>query len=198
LGLALGKTMSMPKDGPNGSTPYWQQAVYSAAAVEGLVTAIPRENRPGFGMAYLSGLLHNFGWLVLAEVFPPHFSKICRLMEANRHVPPYLVEFHILGVTREQVSSWLMQLWSMPEEVVVALRQQNSLDSEMEHGEYAKLLFVAQRLLQKKGIGQGPKLEIPESMFRQLHLDPDKAEQTVETILSSSSDLDNIANQLGG
>jgi HD-like signal output (HDOD) protein/prolyl-tRNA editing enzyme YbaK/EbsC (Cys-tRNA(Pro) deacylase) len=198
LGLALGKTMSMPKDGPNGSTPYWQQAVYNAAAVEGLVTAIPRENRPGFGMAYLSGLLHNFGWLVLAEVFPPQFSNICRFMEANRHVPPHLVEFHILGVTREQMSSWLMQLWNMPVEVVVALRQQNSLDSEMEHGEYAKLLFVAQRLLQQKGIGQGPKMEIPDSMFRQLHLDPEKAEQTVETILSSSSDLDNIANQLNG
>ncbi len=196
LGLALGKTMSMPKDGPNGSTPYWQQAVYTAATVEGLVTAIPRENRPGFGMAYLSGLLHNFGWLVLAEVFPPHFENICRFMEANRHVPPHLVEFHVLGVTREQMSSWLMQLWNMPEEVVVALRRQNSVDSDMEHGEYAKLLFVAQRLLQQKGIGQGPRLEIPDAMFRQLYLDADKAEQTVETILSSSEDLDNIANQL--
>ena len=198
LGLALGKTMSKPKDGPHGSTPYWQQAVYTAATVEGLVTAIPREHRPGFGMAYLSGLLHNFGWLVLAEVFPPHFGNICRYMEANRHVPPHLVEFHVLGVTREQMSSWLMQLWNMPEEVVVALRQQNTLDSEMEHGEYAKLLFVAQRLLQQKGIGQGPRLEIPDSMFRQLYLDAEKAEQTVETILASSEDLDNIANQLNG
>ncbi len=198
LGLALGKTMSMPKDGPHGSTPYWQQAVYNAATVEGLVTAIPREKRPGFGMAYLSGLLHNFGWLILAEVFPPQFTNICRSMEANRHAPPHLVEFHILGVTREQMSSWLMQLWNMPEEVVVALRYQSSLDSDMEHGEYAKLLFVAQRLLQQRGIGQGPRLEIPDGVFRQLYLDPDKAEQTVETILASSSDLDNIASQLNG
>lgn len=198
LGLALGKTMNMPKDGPNGASPYWQQAVYTAATVEGLVTAIAREHRPGFGMAYLSGLLHNFGWLVLAEVFPPHFSVICRYMEANTHVPPHLVEFHVLGVTREHLASWLMQLWSMPEEVVVALTHQNSPDCDMEHGEYAKLLFVAQRLLQRQGIGQGPRLEIPESVFRQLHLDPEKAEQTVETILASSGDLDNIAQQLNG
>src|SRR5690606_21803229 len=73
LGLALGKTMSIPKNGPHGALPYWQQAVYMAATIEGLVTAIPRDQRPSFGMAYLCGLLHNFGYLILAEVFPPHF-----------------------------------------------------------------------------------------------------------------------------
>jgi HD-like signal output (HDOD) protein/prolyl-tRNA editing enzyme YbaK/EbsC (Cys-tRNA(Pro) deacylase) len=198
LGLALGKTMSMPKDGPAGATPYWQQAVYTAATVEGLVTAIPRENRPGFGMAYLSGLLHNFGWLVLAEVFPPHFSTICRYMEANTQVPAHLIEQHVLGVTREQLSSWLMRLWNMPEEVVVALRQQSNAQCDMEYGEYAKLLFVAQRLLQQRGIGQGPQLEIPLEVYHQLHLDPEKAQQTVDNILESSDDLDNIAHQLNG
>ena len=198
LGLALGKSMTMPKDGPSGSTPYWEQAVYTAAAVEGLVTAIPRENRPSFGMAYLSGLLHNFGWLILAEVFPPQFEKICRMMEVNSHVPSNLVEQHVLGVTREQMSGWLMQVWNMPEEVVTALRYQNNDSCNREYAEYAKLLFVAQRMLQRRGIGQGQLLDIPESLFSDLYLDPSKAEQTIETILESSSDLDNIAQQLSG
>lgn len=197
LGLALGKTMSIPKDGIHGATPYWQQAVYTAATVEGLVRVIPREQRPGFGMAYLSGLLHNFGWLILAEVFPPQFSRICRCIEVNSHIPPNLVEFHILGVTRDQIASWLMELWGMPEEVVVALRHQHSTtDFSGEHGEYAKLVFIAQRLLQQHGIGQGPQLGVPEALYEQLNLDKDRARQAVEAVLESSEELDNIAHQL--
>ena len=30
LGLALGKTLSLPKDKPQHATPYWQQAIYTA------------------------------------------------------------------------------------------------------------------------------------------------------------------------
>ena len=73
----------MPKDSANGFTPYWQQAVFTASAVEALVGAIPAKDRPSMGLAYLSGLLHNFGYLILAQVFPPHFSNVCRYQEAN-------------------------------------------------------------------------------------------------------------------
>lgn len=34
LGLALGKTITIPKEGPHGTLPYWQQAVYMAATIE--------------------------------------------------------------------------------------------------------------------------------------------------------------------
>ena len=199
LGLALGKTLTIPSESPRGATPYWHQAVYTAATVEALVTAIPREHRPGFGMAYLSGLLHNFGWLILAEVFPPYFRAISRCIEANSHVPPQLIELHILGVTRDQLASWLMNYWNMPEEVVVALRYQNLDNVEPpEHGIYAKLLLVAQRLLQQRGIGQGPRLEIPQHLFAELHLDPDKARLSMDSVFESGDELISIARQLAG
>lgn len=196
LGLALGKSMSIPKEGPHGALPYWQQAVYMAATIEGLVTAIPREKRPSFGMAYLCGLLHNFGFLILAEVFPPYFKSFCELADANPHVTYQAIERHLIGVTRDQLASTLMSLWSMPEEVVVALRQQNNPDYQGEHAVYAKLIFVAQRLLYQQGIGQGPKLDIPDKLFADLNLDPIKAGATVLNILESEGELQHIALQL--
>lgn len=196
LGLSLGKTMIIPKQGPHGSLPYWQQAVFMAAAIEGLVTAIPRDHRPSFGMAYLCGLLHNFGYLILAEVFPPYFQSYCEMADANPHVTHQAIERHLIGVTREQLASTLMSLWSMPEEVVVGLRHQNNPTFQGENSQYAKLIFVAQRLLHQHNIGKGPKLEIPQSVFEDLHLDPDKARQTVQNILESSDDLKHIAYEL--
>ena len=196
LGLALGKTLSLPQDGPWGVTPYWRQSVYMAAAMEGLVTAIPRENRPGFGMAYLTGLLFNFGYLVMAEVFPPHFANICRSQEANPHADYTLSERHLLGLTRDQIASWLMELWNMPEEVVFALRHQHNPLVRGEHAGYAKLMFVARRLLAQRGLGCGPKRDIPAQVYEDLNLEPAKAETTINNILESSAELENIAAQM--
>ena len=196
LGLALGRSLHIPKDGPHGSLPYWQQSVYMAATIEGLVTAIPRDHRPSFGMAYLCGLLHNFGFLFLAEVFPPHFRAYCEMADANPHTTHQAIERHLIGVTREQIASALMSLWSMPEEVVVALRHQSNPGYSGEYHEYPKLIFVAQRLLYQHNIGRGPKLEIPEQIFEELHLDPEKARTTVTNIIESEDELKHIALQL--
>lgn len=198
LGLALGKTLGMPKDGPNGALPYWKKSVYMAATIEALVTAIPRDQRPAFGMAYLSGLLHDFGYLVLAEVFPPHFKTICRYTEANPHANHQAIERHLLNITRDQVASWLMHLWNMPEEVVIALRHQGNPNYNGEHASYAKLIFLAQRLLHQRGIGNGPKLEVPDHIFTSLGLEPEQAYAAIDNILESSDDLDAIAGQMAG
>src|SRR5690606_16080929 len=79
LGLALGKTISGSEMSHEQITDYWRESAYTAASVEGLVTSISREYRPSFGMAYLAGLLSNFGYLVTAQVFPPYFASINRL-----------------------------------------------------------------------------------------------------------------------
>ena len=196
LGLALGKTIALPKNGPSGELAYWQQSVYMAATIEGLVTAIPRDYRPSFGMAYLTGLLRNFGMLVMAEVFPPHYEQYCRLCEANPHTTPQAIERHILGITRDQISSKLMELWSMPEEVVVGLRHQQNPNVQGEYAVYAKLIFIAKCLLRQNGIGTGPKVAVPDALFDELHLKKDKAEATVANIIESTDELEHIANAL--
>lgn len=198
LGLALGRTITSSAASQKQLDDYWRASVYSAAAVEGLVTSIGREHRPSFGMAYLAGLLNNFGFLVLAEVFPPYFSNISRLQLANPHVPNASVEQFLLGVSGNQVASWLLDNWNMPEEVVVALRQQNNLDFKGEHNAYAKLIYVAKQLLAAKGFGSSYPQALPDSLFQELHLDRETAEITIENILESGSDLDDIAEKMRG
>ncbi|SMF24634.1 HD-like signal output (HDOD) domain, no enzymatic activity [Alteromonadaceae bacterium Bs31] len=198
LGLALGKTMTMQCLTPRHVSRYWRGAVYTAAVVEGLVTSIAREHRPGFGMAYLSGLLNNFGYLVMAEVFPPYFSSIERLGKANPQAPSAAIEQHILGITGNQMASWLMDNWNMPEEVVVALRQQNNPKFDGVNAEYAKLVYIAQAMLANAGFGSGSPRQIPDSLFTELHLDAATAKITVDNILESGQDLDAIAEQMRG
>lgn len=196
LGLALGKTLSLPKDAARGFTPYWQQAVYAATAIEALVGAIAPKERPAMGMAYLAGLLHNFGHLILAEVFPPQFSSICRYQEANPFSNHCYIERHLLGVTREQLGGWLLRLWNMPDEVCTALRFQNEADYDGDDFCYANLMFIALRLLRRHGIGDGPLEEIPASLYQRLYLDPEKAAAAIEKMLESSEELNAMASNL--
>jgi len=196
LGLALGKSLNLPKDAPKGFTPYWQQAVYAATAVESLVGCIPAEHRPTIGLSYLTGLLHNFGFLLLAEVFPPHFSSYCRFQEANPRLSYTVIERHLLGITRDQLAGWLMRLWTLPDEVSIGLRYQNEADYAGPHSAYANLMFVGMRLLRRHGIGSAPLESIPEEVFERLHLDPEKAVQSIQTVIDASDEIKSIAANL--
>ncbi|MFJ3483925.1 aminoacyl-tRNA deacylase and HDOD domain-containing protein [Pseudomonas sp. NPDC090202] len=195
LGLALGKTLALPKDHPQHATPYWQQSIYTAAVIEGLTRAMPRAKRPESGLTYLAGLLHNFGYLLLAHVFPPHFSLICRQIEVNPHLHHSFVEQHLLGISREQIGAWQMRSWDMPEELTTALRFQHDPQYAGEYHEYANLVCLAVRLLRKEGIGSGPMEAIPDELFERLELTREKAQDVVQKVLEAETLLRELASQ---
>ncbi len=189
VGLALGKTFSLPKDTAEGSTQYWEQAIYSAAVIEGLAKAMPRNKRPELGLNYLAGLLHNFGYLVLAYIFPPYFKLICRHVEANPHVPSHLIEQHLLGVTRDQIGSWLMRYWDMPAEVSTAIRYQHDANYDGDLHVYANLVYLTLALLRERDIGSGPQMPIPEALLERLELSREDAAKAADKVLDARDAL---------
>ena len=193
VGMALGNTLSLPKDFPDGFTPYWLQSVYCSTVVEAIVQLIPPEKRPSQGLACLAGLLHNFGYLVLAHIFPPHFSAICRHIEANPAISHVAIDHHLLGVTREQISAWLMQLWNMPNEVCVGIRFQHEPNYQGEHSVYANLVLIAMRELRQHGIGDAPPVEVPIEIYQRLDLNPIEVLEVVQNIVASDEELKQIA-----
>ena len=197
MGLALGKTLKVPDDQPKGYAPYWQQAMWMALCTTSILSKIEPKHRPSFGLSYLSGLLHNFGYLVLAHIFPPHFKLMCRYLEANQHLDSAYIEHFLLGITREQIGSQLMYVWNMPEEVISALRFQKNPAAADEHGQYACLLKLSQHLLTKSGIIQGPCEILDEQVYATLHISKEQAEQAMQQLLESQEDVVAIANLLG-
>ena len=91
-----------------------------------------------------------------------------------------------------------MESWNMPAEIVVALRQQNNPAYQGEHAVYAKLLYLARQLLANKGMGYGTVHAIPDAVFKDLHINRETAEITIENILSSADDLEAIAAKIQG
>lgn len=194
LGLSLGKNIKMPSDGVFGYRNYWREAVMKAMLMERLVKQIPKANRPFIGLSYLSGLVHNFGYLVIAEVFPPYFSLYCRYQEANPHVPAMYIERFLFGITREQIGSYLFQTWGIPEEVCSAVRHLHNASYEGLHHEYANLLYIVNQLVQSDGeIRMG---KLPETILTRLHLEREAVAQAVSDVSEFNDELSSLADML--
>jgi HD-like signal output (HDOD) protein len=196
LGTAMGQILRIPEDGPRGATPYWLQSVYNASLAEKLCKIMMVEDKPQPGIAYLAALLHNFGYLILAHLFPPHFTLLSRYIEANPHFPLDAIEQQVISVTREQISSWLLSSWALPEDVCVAIRQQNHPDYVGEHDSYVKLLYLANRLLRAEGLSDGPVEDIPDHLFAELGLDRHEVDLLVQSLIENDDDIRELTSLL--
>jgi len=196
LGISIGKSLRVPEEGPLGVRQFWRQAIYCANLCEKLWRLIPIKQRPERGLIYLSGLLHNFGHLLLGHVFPPQFKLVNRTIEANPHIPIEDIEYYILGVTHEEIGGWLMQNWHMPEELIVAVLRHHQEEFWSKHAVYSNIVLVANRLLRRLHIGDVLSEDIPESTLQLLGLEADKVELALEEIAEDAGALDAMAKQL--
>lgn len=197
LGLSLKQSLHLP-DQQALHTSYWSQAIYVAMVVDGLVQLMPAHRRPDPGLAYLVGLLHNFGTLILAHVFPPYFSSLCQHQEANPHVSSDVIEHYLLGVTREQISTWLMQNWHMPSELVTAMYCQRNPQYQGAHAMYPNLIYVAVHLLRARGLGRAclEDSAIPLDLLARLGFNRAQAEAVLDRILEAESELRELARKI--
>ncbi|MCK7549071.1 HDOD domain-containing protein [Marinobacter koreensis] len=189
MGLSLGRALKQPQDHPDGYVDYWQQAIWQAQSAGILASMMPRDRRPMFGLAYLAGLLHNFGYLVLAQVFPPHFKLVCRSLEVNPHIDSSVTEHHLLGVTREQIAAQLMENWGMPDEVTTAIRYQKNPQYKGPCDVYARLIWLGRQLLTARGIALGAGEPVSDSIYDELGLDRERVEEQFDELVHNKDSI---------
>ena len=196
VGIAISRSLSVPLDGPLGLRAYWEFSVYTSAMIEALVNKMPVNKRPIRGLAYLSGLLHNFGHLVLAHVFPPHFFILNRYIELNPHISINSIEKHVLGVGHEQIGAWLTGAWHLPGEITAAVRWHHQEEYCSEFSAYSNLVFVAIHLLKRYDMGDAENSSVPDEVLEHLGLDKAKIELACEYVIERQTDLSELAKKL--
>lgn len=196
LGIAVGRSLKVPKEGPLGLKAFWTQAVLCAVLSERICQRMPPKIRPQRGLVYLAGLLHNFGHLLLGHVFPPQFYLVNRYVEANPHIAVETVERFVLGVTHEEIGAWLMQAWQMPEELTTAVRWHHQEDFTSPFAVYSNIVLVANRLLKRMGVGDAANGLLPESLLSSLQLETSDMEAELLSMQESREDFVQLAQRL--
>ena len=108
---------------------------------------------------------------------------------------PHLIDQHLLGVSRDQIGSWLMRFWDMPNEISNAIRYQHDPLYAGEDHVYANLVYLAQALLQEQKIGNGAPMPMPEALLARLELSADQASEVVHKVLDAREALRMLASQ---
>lgn len=194
--LSLGRTLRTPRGGPLGLDRFWEHALHSATLAQGLCNTIEFSRRPWSGLAYLAGLLHNFGFLLLGHLFPEEFERLNAAVTANPDQPVTALERETLGVTHCELGEWLMRAWDLPDEVVEAVRHHHDPDYRSEFSEYANLVCVANRLLQRAGIGDEATGDVPPELLAAVGVSPARAEQLLERVLADRESLAFMAQKM--
>jgi putative nucleotidyltransferase with HDIG domain len=70
--------------------------------------------------AFVAGLLHDIGKLLLAVEIPEHFVKVFADMDGTR-CPMHVAEQRAWGVTHAEVGAYLLGLWGLPYSVIEAV-----------------------------------------------------------------------------
>ena len=72
------------------------------------------------GQAFLAGLLHDFGMIVLAANDPGEYREVLN-KAAELNQPLYVVEKMTLGVSHAEAGAYLLGLWNIPPKVIEAV-----------------------------------------------------------------------------
>ena len=200
LNLALGATASkpfkIPRNIPLGLDAYWRGAVFNAALTQALSCSLPAEIRPPAGLAYLAGLLHNFGYLLMGHLFKQEFLILNKYVACTPDRDIVDIEHEVLGVGHGEIGALLMANWNLPDEVVVAAREHHNKEYYGPHAVYANLVQLSSYLLKKQGIGDAPDEDIPESLLNSLELGEYQAITIAEQVLGDCDELKQMARKL--
>ena len=197
LGIASAAPFRVPQEGPLGLRRFWRDAIYCASLCQALINVMPFDHRPRPGLAYLGGLLHNFGTVVLGHLFPESFDRLNRALEEQPERGLDEIERELLDVGHHEVGEWLMQAWRMPGEVINAVAHHHDPHYDGVHAVYPNLVLTANRLLAAHGIGEGRVGEespLPlEGLLERLELHREPMDRVVDELLVGRGNLDDMA-----
>jgi putative nucleotidyltransferase with HDIG domain len=67
--------------------------------------------------AYIAGLLHDMGKLIMAQNMPTSYGRLLAAAQANEF-SIQTAEMKIFGATHEQIGAYLIGLWGLPDSIV--------------------------------------------------------------------------------
>lgn len=196
LGLALGRPFKNPLGGPLGLDAFWTHAVQCASLTQALCNAVDYSRRPSPGTAYLAGMLHDFGFLLLGYLFPHEFERLNQIAAEQPDRPIQQLEREVVGISHTELGLRLMAAWDMPRDIVEAVREHHDPNYSSDFSDYANLVYIANALLKRNGVGDAESTELPEGLLSRVGLDSARAETAFSTILEDIDGLDFIARKL--
>ena len=100
-------------------------------------------------LAYVCGLLHRLGRIVLSFVYPdPALQEKMQSLKASRHIPENVFSMLTSEVNHPEIGAALAEKWSFPPAIVSAIRYQHNYEAAPEeHRQLAGLISLVDLII---------------------------------------------------
>lgn len=154
---------------------------------------------------YIAGLLHNIGFLLLAELFYPEFKLLIKWHKANPKIPIEILEQKLLGMGAARdilryghavLGANLLEYWGMPDFIVATAKFHHTSHYNGAYAQYVKIIRVANKLLAKEQIGDDIYDKSVGQFLLNLGLTTERALEILNTLLANDKNFNYVAEVL--
>ena len=201
LGIASVRAFDVPRKGALGMDNFWRHSLYSAFLCQSLAVHCKADK----SLAYLCGLLHNFGLLLIGHLFPAEFEELNTLRQANPEASMHSLEQQVFGQSREEqmlavghgaIGGILHKLWQLPDAVVKSAAMHQNPEYHGDHETYVVMVRLANALLKPRGIGDEFNTDDIPALLQEVGLSDAIVAELEQEIDRVAPDLDALANSL--
>ncbi len=196
LGAALGRAFKLPQNGRLSMNTFWKEATYRAALCQQLASRMPAQSRPSASIAYITGLLHNIGIVIMGNLFQTEFDWLNKMLTSRPQQSLTTTEKNLFGCTHSTIGQHLMQYWNMPEEITAVVGEHHTDNYQGNQASYVWLAQLAGQALFAHDLSDSENEFISEELCQQLGLTEADVEDALATIMGENSALDAMADTL--
>ena len=138
------------------TTFFWRHAIATALCARSLA----REAKLNQGNAFIAGLLHDIGELVLATRFHDQYTEVLAL-RGNRDTETVKAEQSVFGVDHQRVGLLLAQSWKFPAMIQRVISQHHAPQRE-DLGDLTALVHVAEAIVPALDLSEGVHALVPQ------------------------------------
>lgn len=165
---------------------FWRHSLAVAIGAKGIAEAIRYECPEE---AFVAGLLHDIGLLVLEKSFPDRYARLWRQAESGESLPD--LEDQVWGTNHARVGQFLLEQWHIPEAICSAVGKHHTEYPYDEHDPVFRLPQVvalaneiAQFTIIKARPLQTQQIDRQDLLRTNLKIDMDRLQKVREDLLA--------------
>jgi HD-like signal output (HDOD) protein len=170
---------------------YWSEALKTAILAQSLAGHLRNRGPDMEKKAYLCGLLHNIGLLVLAHTFPDKIAQIFSIeaSEPDRDISD--VEDRLIGIDRRHAGAILARKWNLPDDLYAVIEHQHDPSYRGDHWQLT--LVVGTCATWARALSRGKPCEIIPERVEPLQLGVDVAQRCVDRVRDKVAEIHKMA-----
>ncbi len=176
---------------------YWGGAMLTADLAQRLAGAVTaradgESDPPDLHIAYLSGLLHNLGLLVLTHLCPAEMAKAFAAADGGHAGGLLAAERELLGVDHHETGSWLAHRWHLPNEVIAVMAHHHEPEYRGDAWPVSLLAGMCARMVQRRQV-DGEEMPVEPESLEALGIPETRVERAWDACEGQRDELDEMA-----